>query len=140
MQTQRHSTTPERKLSAGEIVVALLNLCLALVFGLYSPKLLGGSSSGECYFLGIPFLIFSLSLTLADILLLVRQRKMAFWFQLLASVAMAVPVGFFLWDVLFTVDDDGDDAAGFFYSGFVWLFTLLLTGFCWRFKRMEESE
>jgi hypothetical protein len=140
MQAQRENMTPARKLSAGEVVVTLLNLCLALVFGLYSPKLLGGNSSRECYFLGIPFLIFSLSLTLANTLLLARQRKIAFWFQLLASVAMAVPVGFFLWDVLFTVDDDGDAAAGLFYFGFVWLFTLLLSGFAWRFKRMDESE
>jgi peptidoglycan/LPS O-acetylase OafA/YrhL len=138
MQAQREKTTPARKLSVGELVVALLNLLVAAPSGILAFSFL--ISSGFALFGGGVTIIFLSSLG-TSLLLFLRQRKLAAYAQSIAVVGVLGFCGILLGTNMQRGRGNGfPTQEALLITLPLGVVALIFAWFAWFLKRMVESE
>ena len=139
MQTQQQKTATKQRLSVGEVVVAILNLLLGSVFAIscYGFALTRVPHSWQDYVLSGIMAVATVGTGLTALLLALRQRTLAVYFQWLAVLALLTSALVTLWDAL---DHHVGPDSLLIVTGIPLLITLLLAWSAWFLKRMDDNK
>ena len=133
MQAQQHKPIAKKRLNAGEVIVAVVNLILAASGGWVSYIFLRGTSI--LLLLGSITAATALSTLLAALLIFLRQRRLALYSQWLSVVTMLAQTLIMLWLVHKHLWRSFMEMVGV-----PLVVMLLLTVLAWLLKRMDDSE